>query len=131
MRVDQIIRIAAVGIIGTMLAVTVKQYKKEFALLIGVGTGIAIVYMLIESMMEIKSLFEKVVTEAGINSEYIAILIKVIVIAYICEFAVQFCNDAEEKAIGAKVELAGKILILTASLPIIENLFKLIVNLSF
>lgn len=128
---DQIIKIAAVGIIGTMLAVTVKQYKKEFALLIGVGTGIAIVYMLIESMMKIKNLFEIVVAEAGINSEYVSILIKVIVIAYICEFAVQFCNDAEEKAIGAKVELAGKILILTASLPIIENLFKLIVNLSF
>lgn len=128
---DQIIKIAAVGIIGTMLAVTVKQYKKEFALLIGIGTGIAIVYMLIESIMQIRALFERVVTEAGINSEYIGIMIKVIVIAYICEFAVQFCNDAEEKAIGAKVELAGKILILAASLPIIENLFNLIVNLSF
>lgn len=128
---DQIIKITAVGIIGTMLAVTVKQYKKEFALLIGIGTGIAIVYMLIESMMQIRALFERVVTAAGINSEYIAIMIKVIVIAYICEFAVQFCNDAEEKAIGAKVELAGKILILTASLPIIENLFNLIINLSF
>lgn len=128
---DQIIKIAAVGIIGTMLAVTVKQYKKEFALLIGIGTGIAIVYMLIESLMQIRALFERVVTEAGINSEYIGILIKVIVIAYICEFAVQFCEDAQEKAIGAKVELAGKILILAASLPIIENLFNLILNLSF
>ena len=75
-------------------------------------------------------LLAAMVTEAGINGEYISILIKVIVIAYICEFAVQFCADAGEKAIGAKIELAGRVLILAASLPILENLLRLIVNLA-
>ena len=127
---DTIIKITAVGIIGTVLAVTVKAYKKEFALFIGVGTGMVILYLLIDSLVKIKNLFGAMITEAGINGEYVGIMVKVIIIAYICEFAVQFCNDAEEKAIGTKIELAGRILILTASLPIIENLFNLIVNLS-
>ncbi len=128
---EMIIKTAAVGIIGTMLAVTVKEYKKEFSLLIGIATGIVIVYMLIDSLTQIKNLFGAMITEAGINSEYVEIMVKVIIIAYVCEFAVQFCADAGERAIGTKIELAGRILILTASLPIIENLFNLIVNLSF
>ncbi len=127
---DTIIKITAVGIIGTVLAVTVKAYKKEFALFIGIGTGMVMLFLLIDSFVKIKNLFGAMITEAGINGEYVGIMVKVIIIAYICEFAVQFCNDAEEKAIGTKIELAGRILILTASLPIIENLFNLIVNLS-
>ena len=39
---DTIIKIAAVGIVGAVLAVTVKEYKKEFALFIGIGSGIVI-----------------------------------------------------------------------------------------
>ncbi len=128
---DMIIKIAAVGIVGTVLAVTVKEYKKEFSLLIGIATGLVIVYLLLESITQIKNLFGAMITEAGINGEYVGIMVKVIIIAYVCEFAVQFCADAGERAIGAKIELAGRILILTASLPIIENLFNLIVNLSF
>ena len=127
---DLIIKIAAVGIIGSVLAVTVKEYKKEFSLFIGIGTGIVIIYLLMDSMIQIKNLFGNMITAAGINSEYVSVMVKII-IAYICEFAVQFCNDANEKAIGAKIELAGRLLILTASLPIIENLFNLIINLSF
>ncbi|GFI61724.1 hypothetical protein IMSAG049_00887 [Clostridiales bacterium] len=127
---DTIIKITAIGIIGAVLSVTVREYKKEFSVFIGIGTGIAIVYMLLESMTRIKNLFSAMINEAGINGEYVSIMVRVIIIAYICEFAVQFCGDAGEKAIGSKIELAGRLLILTASLPIIENLFALIVNLS-
>ena len=128
---EEIIRITAVGIIGTMLAVTLKEQKKEYALLVGIATGILILYMLMDSILKIRNLFEKAVNEAGLNSVYMVILIKVIVIAYICEFAVRFSEDAGEKAFGAKIELAGRILILAVSLPIIENLFNMILNLSF
>ena len=112
---EEIIRITAVGIIGTVLAVTLKEQKKEYALLVGIATGILILYMLMDSILKIRNLFEKAVNEAGLNSVYM----------------VRFSEDAGEKAIGAKIELAGRILILAVSLPIIENLFNMILNLSF
>ncbi len=127
---DIIIKIAAAGIIGAVLAVTVKEYKKEFALFIGIGSGIVIIGLLLDSIGRIRDLFAAMVVAAGISGEYVSIIVKVIIISYICEFAVQFCADAGEKAIGSKIELAGRILILAASLPIIENLFSLITNLT-
>ena len=91
---DIIIKIAAVGIIGAVLAVTVKEYKKEFSLFIGVGTGIVIVYLLLDSMTKIKALFGAMITAAGINSEYVSIMVKVIIIAYICENHFLLKNDS-------------------------------------
>lgn len=128
---DIIIKAAAVGMIGAILAVTLKDCKKEFALFIGIGSGIVILSLLMDSISRIGALFTAMIAEAGISGEYIEIMVKIIIISYICEFAVQFCADAGEKAIGSKIELAGRILILAASLPIIENLFSLIINLSF
>lgn len=126
-----IIKVAAVGITGAILAVTLKDCKKEFSLFIGIASGIVILSLLMDSLSRIRDLFAAMITEAGISGEYIGIMVKIIIISYICEFAVQFCADAGEKAIGSKIELAGRVLILAASLPIIENLFSLIVNLSF
>ena len=68
---DLIMKIAAVGIIGSVLAVTVKEYKKEFSLFIGIGTGIVIIYLLIDSMMEIKNVFGNMITSSGVNGEYV------------------------------------------------------------
>lgn len=128
---DEIIKIAVIGVIGAILSVTLKNYKKEFSMLIGIGTGIAIVWVLFDNILKIKNLLGEMVAEAGINGEYVGIMVKVIIIAYISEFAVQLCNDAGEKAIGAKVELAGRLIILGVSLPIMESLFNLILNISF
>lgn len=128
---EGIIKIAAIGIIGVLLSVTVKEYKKEFSVIIGLGTGIAVIWALFEDILKIKNLLSAMVTEAGINNMYIGIMVKAVIIAYISEFAVQLCNDAGEKAIGSKIELAGRLIILGVSLPIMENLLSLILNLSF
>lgn len=128
---DIIVKAAAVGVVGAILAVTLREYKKEFALFIGIASGIVILGLLLESIGEIGTLLSAMTRTAGINGEYVAIMAKIIVISYICEFAAQFCSDAGEKAIGSKIELAGRILILSASVPIIRDLFELITSLSF
>ena len=128
---DIIVKAAAVGVVGAILAVTLREYKKEFALFIGIASGIVILGLLLESIREIGALLSAMTRTAGINGEYVAIMAKIIVISYICEFAAQFCSDAGEKAIGSKIELAGRILILSASVPIIRDLFELITSLSF
>lgn len=128
---EEIIKIAAIGIIGVLLSVTVKEYKKEFSVIIGLASGLAIVWALFDNILKIKNLLSAMITEAGINNVYVSIMVKAVVIAYISEFAVQLCNDAGEKAIGSKIELAGRLVILGVSLPIMENLLNLILNLSF
>lgn len=65
----------------------------------------------------------------NIHTNYISALIKIIGIAYICEFASQICIDAGEGAIAKKIELSGKILIVSCSIPILNDLLELVLTL--
>jgi stage III sporulation protein AD len=62
----------------------------------------------------------------NIRQDFIKILIKIIGIAYICEFISQVCIDSEQKNLADKINLAGKILIMSVSLPIVIEVLNLI-----
>ena len=56
-------------------------------------------------------------------------MLKITGIAILTEFAVSICNDAGESAIATKIDLGGKIIIISISIPIIVALLELIVKI--
>ena len=56
-------------------------------------------------------------------------ILKVLVIAYATEFTSALCEDAGEKSIGTKVELAGKIGIFFVAIPVFTSLLNLLDSL--
>ena len=63
------------------------------------------------------------------NIEYIKILLKVIGICIVTELAVSVCKESGQQAIAANVTLAGKILIMVASLPLYTEIFNTVASL--
>ena len=57
------------------------------------------------------------------------IILKVTGIAFLTEFGVSICKDSGETAIANKIDLAGKILIIAISIPIISALLELTLKL--
>ena len=57
------------------------------------------------------------------------VLLKVIGIAYLCEFGVQVLKDAGENALAVKVELAGKVIIFAVTLPLIGEFAQTVLGL--
>ena len=66
---------------------------------------------------------------SGIKSEYVSIILKVTGIAYITQIGSEICKDAGESAIGTKIEIAGKVLIAAACLPLVTTLFGTVMDL--
>ena len=64
--------------------------------------------------------------QTGVNLFHIEIVLKIIGISYICQFAADICKDAGEASIAGKIELGGKIIIISLSMPIIYNLLDLV-----
>ena len=56
----------------------------------------------------------------GISSGFILLLIKITGISILTEFAVSVCKDMGESAIANKVDLGGKLIIVSLSIPIIS-----------
>ena len=121
-----IIQIVSLALVATILIIILKQYRPEFSILISLVACIFIVIFAFEKIQLIINMLNDLVAASGINKTFFEILIKITGIAYIVELASNLCSDAGEKAIASKVEFAGKVLIITMSVPIITTLIETI-----
>lgn len=121
-----IIKIAGVVICELFLWVLVKQYKSEYAVLIEIASVIFIFFAVFSQFEDLLEFFSNVLNRAGVSSDFIKSLIKALGIALVTQFTVELCRDNGENAVAAKIEFAGKILVLTVSLPILRGIAQLI-----
>ena len=91
--------------------------------------SLILLFYIINSMKYSFSYLEDIYQELSYGKEYFPIVLKALGIAYITEFTSAICNDAGEKSIGSKVELAGKIAIFFVALPIFTSLLELLNSL--
>ena len=124
----QIIRIIGIGLIALIIIILLKQYKPEFAIYISLLTGALILLLLMDQLTGIINLIQSIAGKANINSQFLALLIKITGIAFLSEFAVSICRDSGEGATASKIELGSKIVIISMSIPIISSLLEIILQ---
>lgn len=127
MDITKIIGIAFITVIVVNL---IKNYRPEFAIYASIIAGAIILFFTINELTPIVSMLQNLSEKMGVSSKFFGILLKITGIAYLTEFGANVCKDAGETAVASKVELAGKILIISLSIPILlalmETLFELI-----
>ncbi len=123
MNVSQIV---AFAITATFIIIILKQYKPEYALQASIIAGIVILVFVVNKLTPIITLLDNLVNDIGINKEFFKILLKITGIAYLIEFASNICKDAGENSIATKIDLAGKIIIVSLSIPILTTLIETI-----
>lgn len=126
---DEVIKIIGIGLISLIIVIIVKQYRPEFAIYISLIAGVLILSIAMGKLTSIINLLQSISNKAGINNEFLAILLKITGIAFLSEFAISICKDSGEGAIASKVELASKVIIIAMSLPIISNLLEVILKI--
>ncbi len=124
-----IIQIVGLGLVATILALTIKEQKPIFAFMIALVTGIIIFLFLIGKISEVIRILERMAIQANINMIYLETILKIIGIAYIAEFGAQITRDAGQGAIASKIELAGKVLILVMAVPILTVIIETVISL--
>lgn len=124
-----IIQVVIIGMIGTILTITVKQYKPELAALLALVTGILILFFGFSALQSALDRVFAIANAYNINTAYIGTVVRIIAIAYICQFASEMCRDSGQGAIASKIEFCAKILILLYSLPVVDALLTMIVSI--
>lgn len=124
-----VIKIIGVGLIALIIMVLLKQYKPEFVVYVSLIAGALIIFLVIDKLTGIVELLSNLSSKAGINNQFLGILLKITGIAFLTEFAVSICNDSGESAIANKIDLGGKIIIIAISIPIISALLELIIKI--
>lgn len=115
----EIAQIVGFGLIAAVLAVVLRQQKPELALLLSIGAGIFLFFMVLGKIGAVVNVLRDLSVRANVNLIYLGTVLKIVGIAYIADFGAQLCRDAGENALASKIEFAAKILILVLAVPIV------------
>ncbi len=124
-----IVKIIGVGLLALIIIIILKQYKPEFTVYVSIIAGAIILFMVIGKIQAIINLLSNLTSKIGTGSQFLKILLKITGIAILTEFAVSICKDSGETAIASKIDLGGKIIIISISIPIITALLELVINI--
>lgn len=119
----------AVALLATTLSVMVKKYNSEYSIFIGVIAGIFILGTVLAEMAPSIKKISELISISGIETENVKILFKTLGICFLVQFASDSCNDAGESSLASKIELAGKVMIITMVLPLFEQVIKIVMEL--
>ena len=124
-----ILKICAVGITGLIIISIIKAYKPELTVEAVLCTSIILLWFALEGLQQAFVYMESLYGRLTYGKEYFPVILKVLGIAYATEFTSALCEDAGEKSIGTKVELAGKIGIFFVAIPVFTSLLNLLDSL--
>ncbi len=118
------VKIALAGIVVVLCALLLKNEKAEYAVFISMSGCLMIFLFGISKLEVILTEIGRLEGYLGAGSEYLPILLRIVGITYLAEFAADLCRDAGFSAVAGQVELAGKLTIMAVSLPVIIGLLE-------
>ena len=126
MDVTQLVSLAGLGLVAAVMAVTLRQHRPEFALLVSLAAGVLILGGAVQGILPVVEQIRSIFSSTRMPDTYLQVLIKALGICFLTQIACDACKDAGEGAIGAKVELAGKVAVLVISLPLFTQVLSIV-----
>ena len=122
----EIFKIIGVAFITAITSLLLKSTKPELSFAVTVTGVIVILLFLVDALKNTLNVFMVISQMTGIENGLLKILLKIVGVGYITEFAAGILKDFGSNAVADKVTLAGKIAIVMLSLPVIESLLTLV-----
>lgn len=93
------------------------------------AAGAMLLLSALESISSVRDAFQRIAVMSGLHEGYLSLLLKVLGIAYVAEFAAQTCADVGENGLAMKVSLCGKLTIFAMAAPMLLSLLEMILEL--
>lgn len=113
-------KIIFIALITVILGITISNFNKEFKIHITVIFGVLVMLLLFKELKGYIQEFIDIFVRYNIKIEYFATILKIVGIAYVCDFISLLCKDLNYESVGKKVEISGKLIILIYSIDVIK-----------
>lgn len=127
--VTEILKLCGFGLLAVVLCVVVRQLKPESAVFVNIAAGAMILTAAVKTLSPSVRALGELANSAGISGDFAEVLLKALAISYITSLSADVARDAGETALGAKLELAGRVSIAALSLPVFTSLAGVITSL--
>jgi len=117
-----IFQVAVTGVMGAILAITIKKQSPEIALIITIAASVLIFLMVLPMLTEVIGVLSSVGQLLDGGMQYVSLAFRVIGVAYIAELGASVCKDAGETAIASKIDLGGRVIIMVLAMPVVVDI---------
>ena len=116
------IKVAMIGIIAVLLALPFRFGKGEYSTMITLAACLLIFTLAAGRLADMVEVIRRLENYLQGGSVYVTILLKMLGITFVAEFASDICQDAGFGAIANQIALMGKLVVLGVSLPVLVSL---------
>ena len=118
--------LAVLMVMAALMAVYFISIISEYGLFISITVCIVAMFFGISKLTYFIEAMEIIRQYIGLENVYIAIILKIIGISYVAEFASDVCKDCGYNAMANQVQTVGKLTVLGISMPIVVALLETI-----
>ena len=124
-----IISVCALAVAAVIIIVTLKPKNAEVAVMLGIAACAVVIINLLGYASQITQKVSEIAAVSGISTGYIAVLLKVVGICLVTEFAANTCRDSGSSSLAGSVTLTGKILVTITALPLYTDILSTVTDL--
>jgi len=106
-------------LIGVLLAIKLKGIGSPLWIYLSLALSIFVLFYTMNRFSFVMDFLDQVLSDIGLESGYFEILIKIVGISYLCEFASNLCKESGFLSVASQIEIGGKLTMLVMSMPIL------------
>ena len=121
-------KIVALCVTCAICYVILKSTRPDLAIFLAIAGGIVTISAIVGHLAEIFGAVKDLVSMTGLDQSVFSSVVKMIGIGYVTEFGASICEESGLKSLSEKIILAGKIVVLSLSMPVITSLVGLLLQ---
>lgn len=125
----ELIKLLTVVVMGILICILLKTKIPEYSYLLSLAICLIVILVSITDLKQVIQIIKEISESTKLDKSYILILLKMIGVAYTCEFASEISKDAGYGAIAATIEMLGKLSMLVLSAPVLLQVVTMILKL--
>ena len=124
-----ILAVCALAVVSAAAALLLRRQSPQISMLISIAAGAIILLSVTRSLILTADEINLILSEGGVDPEYIMILLKALGICFITEFACDTVTEAGMLSLSSCLSFAGKILVFATALPMLRDVLSIISGL--
>lgn len=121
-----ILKVSVFGITAVLMALILKGCRPEYSYYVSIAVSICIFLLVANKLELIIGYARKMQSFIQLDDAYMAMILKMIGVTYIAEFASNICKDSGYQTIAGQIELFAKLSILVLGMPVILGFMETI-----
>ena len=123
------LQLIGICLLASMIVVIVKPMNPGIAGLLCTAFGVMLVGALLPNVWSFIEYIHRFLTDMGLEGEYYGILFKAMGIVLVTQLAEQICSDLGAQSIAERVEMCGRLAMLSMAVPLFIDLTRMTIGI--